>query len=122
MILKHITHGGGNLYICCADYVAMVLHYADLVDLKEINKVNYHHVDGITQLLTSQGWEKLTYEEAEPGDIGVSPSHTFVLWENDTIWDEAIGQYSVLHEISPIRAGGPYNFSEQYEATYYRCP
>ena len=110
------------MFIDCADYVAMVLHYADVVDVVDINSVNYHDISGLDELLTQLGWEQYGPEDAEPGDIGIytgpGMGHAFVMWENDTIWDESIGQ---TDENGNHRNTGPYGF-DLANCHFYRCP
>ena len=82
----------GGTGICCADYVSMVLYYGNFLDAEFINQYNFHAAKVIKTMLLDAGWQQITYMEAEPGDIGVLPNHTFFMWENDTIWDQAVGQ------------------------------
>jgi len=101
----------------------MVLHYADVVDVDEINAVtDYNDVAGISELMTNVGWKQLTYKEARPGDIGIGDGHAFFMCTKDTIWDEAIGQYYVFNQVSRVRAEGPYRWGEMKNAVYFRCP
>lgn len=113
----------GHNYVCCADFVAMVLYQAELFSEGEINSYHYHSTAGIEALLFNAGWEEYEYEEALPGDIASSGDHAFIMWENDTIWDECIGQYPLSRRTDKgYRANGPYKADQMPRAKYYRAP
>ena len=115
---------GGNTRIHCAIYVEMVLYYAGIFDAETINKPQYFNsVNGIRRMLLDAGWEEIPYSEAQPGDIGLftaipSQIHAFFMWENNTIWDECIGQKR--DDGRGVVREGPWCFLYMDKAKYYR--
>ena len=42
-------------------------------------------------MLHAAGWKKVSIQDAQPGDVGVWPAHTFIYAGGNEIWDQNSG-------------------------------
>ena len=81
---------------CCATYVSVVLYRSGALSAEHINQYNYNNtgtVDsgGVNTMLRDAGWQKVSEEEAQAGDVCVYNGHTFIYAGGNEIWDQTSG-------------------------------
>ena len=78
---------------CCATYVSVVLYRTGALTKEQLNPYNYNYCGsgGMNDMLYAAGWKKVSIQDAQPGDVGVWPAHTFIYAGGNEIWDQNSG-------------------------------
>lgn len=105
---------------CCATYVSVVIYRAGLLDADHINQYNYNYTGtvasgGVSTMLRDAGWQRISEEEAQAGDVCVYDGHTFIYAGGNEIWDQNSGCISSSGR-APVR--GTLSQWSYYKNTY----
>lgn len=105
---------------CCATYVSVVIYRAGLLDADHINQYNYNYTGtvasgGVSTMLRDAGWQRISEEEAQAGDVCVYDGHTFIYAGGNEIWDQNSGCISSSGR-APV--GGTLSQWSYYKNTY----
>lgn len=98
-------------YFNCATYVSSVLYYSGLLSENEINKYNYHSCTSLSTMLEANNWEKVSYDDMQPGDVLIhyNYEHVMVYAGDGKVWDQNTAVYSTDGD-APIKTA--FNYAE----------
>ena len=113
---------------CCATYVSAVLYESGILSSEHMNKYNYNYTGtinggGVSTMLRDAGWEHVSEDEAQPGDVCVYDGHTFIYAGDNYIWDQSSG---CISENGNSPAGGMVArwsyYKNKYDLDIWRIP
>lgn len=106
-------------YICCSTYVSCVLYKSGLMTANQLNKYNYHATWIQKEMFEKEGWRKIPFSQAKPGDVVIhkpgSQGHALIYAGGNLCWDETS---------ATSRTNSTVSKSNSYlsEAYIYRAP
>lgn len=107
MISKNLGNfNGTGRAVCCSTYVSLVLYRSGTFTADFMNKYNYNTPEGLDEMLTDAGWELVSEEEAQPGDICNFTEteefrHSFIYAGGNEIYDQRSGAYGESYDEEP---------------------